>query len=379
MPPSATNALLHLPSGLDLKSISQLYTEAHVISHTRTRLEGDSDVNFVLNCQIERESKYTRKKSITVFAEKAYTSALARNTVQSEIPNFEHENGERDRRKFINEVREELKSNLYCTNNERWTNYIKDLTQQGKFLELAAAQHEDAIWKSYIFDLKQGTMKFLLNAAIDTLPTGANLVKWNKKTSDKCLQCRCKETTFHILNGCKVSLDMGKFLWRHNNIVNYIVKCVDTSKFTVFADLPDHTVDGGSIPADVCITAHKPDIVIMDQKTKSTHIFELTVPFERNIEDRHTEKSEKYAYFKVDIPNTSVIAFEVGSRGFISTRNQNSLNTLHKFLKPGIKVKKFKQNVSALAVYSSYHIFICRKEPVWTSPNFLLPPFSDQE
>ena len=58
--------------------------------------------------------------------------------------------------------------------------------------------------------------------------------------------------------------------------------------------------------------------------------------------------------------------------------SENSLKTLHNFLKPGIKLKKFKENMSALSVYSSYHIFICRKDPVWSSPKYLLPPFNDE-
>ena len=58
--------------------------------------------------------------------------------------------------------------------------------------------------------------------------------------------------------------------------------------------------------------------------------------------------------------------------------SENSLKTLHNFLKPSIKLKKFKENMSALSVYSSYHIFICRKDPVWSSPKYLLPPFNDE-
>ena len=33
------------------------------------------------------------------------------------------------------------------------------------------------VWKYYMFDLKQGTLKFLLNACIDTLQNAANLHK----------------------------------------------------------------------------------------------------------------------------------------------------------------------------------------------------------
>ena len=62
---------------------------------------------------------------------------------------------------------------------------VKSLVVQGKKLALAAAEEGDLIWKSYIFDLKAGTMKFLLNASIDTLPTAANLKRWKKSLLDK--------------------------------------------------------------------------------------------------------------------------------------------------------------------------------------------------
>ena len=219
-----------------------------------------------------------------------------------------------------------------------------------------------------------------MNSALDTLPTNANLFKWNKKSSDKCKQCKCRETTSHILNGCKVALEGGKYLWRHNTIINYILQCVDTDKFTVYADLPGHTADGsGTVPPDLCVTTHKPDLVIIDKKTNTLHIIELSVPFEQNIEQRHIDKSNKYAHFLTDVPlmNTSVVCFEIGSRGYVTTRNQNSLTNLHKFTKSGIKLKTFKKNISVLSVYCSYHIFICRSEPEWIAPNYLLPPFND--
>ena len=109
-------------------------------------------------------------------------------------------------------------------------------------------------------------------------------------------------------------------------------------------------------------------------------LFELTVPFERNIETRHTEKTNKYAYFVSDITfyETFLCAFEIGNRGYISSSNQHSLLRIHKFVKPGINLGKFKENISALSVYSSYHIFLCRKEPVWAEPPLLMPPYDDK-
>ena len=67
------------------------------------------------------------------------------------------------------------------------------------------------------------------------------------------------------------------------------------------------------------MTALRPDIVIIDEKKKSMHIFELTCPLEPNIAQRHTEKSQKYAHFVSDIDQfrTTVTCFEIGSRGYV--------------------------------------------------------------
>ena len=143
-------------------------------------------------------------------------------------------------------------------------------------------------------------MKFLLNLATYTLPTAANLFKRKESTSNNCKLCKSFQTTHHILNICAVLLENGKFLWGHNNIVNYVLECLDPSKYTIYSDLPGYTVGGGSVPPEICITPQKPDIVIIDEKQKIMNIYELSVPFEHNIEKRHTEKSNKYAHFTTD-------------------------------------------------------------------------------
>ena len=68
-----------------------------------------------------------------------------------------------------------VKNVLIVERRERWETHMKELTVQGDFLALALAEKEGMVWKSYMYDLKQGTLKFLLNASIDTLPTASNL------------------------------------------------------------------------------------------------------------------------------------------------------------------------------------------------------------
>ena len=188
--------------------------------------------------------------------------------------------------------------------------------------------------------------------------------------------CKRRQTTEHILSACKIALDTGRYTWRHNCVVSYIVNNVDT-KYTVYSDLPGHTAPGGgSIPPELCVTALKPDIVILDKHKKTIHLFELTCPGEKHIETRHKEKSNKYAHFITDITEytCSVDCFEVSSKGFLTTRNHTTLNKLHKFMKPGTTQSNFKSNISALSLTASHHLFLCRNYPTFLKPPSLLPP-----
>ena len=98
-----------------------------------------------------------------------------------------------------------------------------------------------------------------------------------------------------------------------------------------------------------------------------------------NIDKQHDYKTNKYAHLLTDISHlhTTVTAFEITSTGHISKRNHTHLQALHKFCKPGIKLNNFKKNISALSIYSSYHIWLCRNDPNFQEPPFLPPPFPD--
>ena len=212
----------------------------------------------------------------------------------------------------------------------------------------------------------------MANAHIDTLPTAANLKRWKKSSSDKCKLCKGCQTTAHCLNICKVAMETGRWTWRHNNIVNYVVNCLDAAKFTIYSDIEGHEAPGGgTVPPEVTVTNLKPDITIWDKVNNKFHIFELTVPLDVNISQRNLDKSNKYAHFSTDITHitTTVTAFEISSLG-----NKKRLATLHKFCKRGIKLSMFVKNISCLSIYSSYHIWLCRNDPVVT-PSYLPAPF----
>ena len=87
--------------------------------------------------------------------------------------------------------------------------------------------------------------------------------------------------------------------------------------------------------------------------------FELTVPLETNVKNANTQKMYKYKHFITDITtrDVSVHPFEISSRGYISPSNKANLKKLHKFCKPSVSFKAMCENLSNLAVLSSYHIF----------------------
>ena len=159
---------------------------------------------------------------------------------------------------------------------------------------------ERASQLSYKFNLKAGTMKFLLNACIDTLPSKANLMRWKKSPSDLCKLCKGRQTSNHVLNICKVGLNTGRFKWRHDNILSYLVSLIETEKFEVYSDLPGHqAAGGGTVPPEVAVTTLVPDIVVINKLTKDIEIWELTVPMEENIEKKNSDKM-KYGHFPTD-------------------------------------------------------------------------------
>ena len=392
LPRSATRAVLHSPTTLDIPRIAHLYREAHAVQHAATRLKGDAVVQSTLEHKLERERERARS-TITVEAEQQYESAMMMNAplglVPTDLRQFSLEGVgavevPADAPKspaFIETIKEAVKSAVRSDKTNSIYEKCKTLIQQGSFLEMSLLEKTDAAWKSYIFQLPQGSMKWILNSAIDTLPTLANLKKWGKVSSDKCKLCkRWQQSLPHILNGCKVALNDSRYTWRHNGVLNFLSSCINqTPDLEVNIDLPGHqtTAGAGTLPPNIVVTDQIPDLCIINNKTNSVEIFELTIPQEKRIEDAHRYKTGKYSHFLTDIQgrNVSLHTIEVGSAtGYINERNKASLKALHKYVKNGITFKNFTSNISAITVMSSHFIFNARNHKDWQSPGYVGPP-----
>ena len=178
--------------------------------------------------------------------------------------------------KFIEDVKADVKSLVQINETDKMLNHVQNLIKQGKYLELCQLEQTDATWQGYIYNLPRGTMKFLLNSTIDTLPTKVNLKLWGKVSNDKC-RCGSRQTLNHILNCCGPSLRDGRYTFRHDNVLSYIDKCLNMQKYTCYVDLEGlQTSAGGTIPPNLVVTTLKPDVVIKDKSKKTATIFEVS-------------------------------------------------------------------------------------------------------
>ena len=254
--------------------------------------------------------------------------------------------------------------------SESWLSHVQSLSVQGEFFKLDALQEKSVEWKSIIYNLPHKVARFLMNSLTHTLNTNANLVRWGKMTSAKCNKCNNRETVHHVLNACPVPLDEGRYTWRHDNILLYILetmqKGINASNqdvdITSDLKLGSWSKQGiSTVPLQCTQTNLIPDICALWKNEKKLVIVELSVPFETNTEKTHEYKERKYAPLISDIESkrysVKYSPIEVGSRGYISPDNTKRLKMLlNEFGKP-TPYKIFRDNLSKLAVTSSFVIY----------------------
>ena len=166
VPRSGTNLVFHMQQGLGIHTIKALYEETHAINHTAMRLKGDKTVNAALDNAVARESLLVRKRSSVVRAEKTHMNALNVLYDNGEAPSFHNDNHHREKSQVLGVVKRKVKSVVNASTLESNTRHLDTLFKQGEFLKLAQEDKKDPIGKSFIWNLKSGTAKFLLNSTI---------------------------------------------------------------------------------------------------------------------------------------------------------------------------------------------------------------------
>ena len=173
-------------------------------------------------------------------------------------------------------------------------------------------------------------------------------------------------------------LDQGRYTWRHDSVLRKIMDAVKDLKdqsWKIYCDLSDATKAAGTtIPPEILPTQQRPDLVLINEGSKSIIIIELSVPFEQNIHKAHEYKENKYASLVHDLQeqgyDTNLFCVEIGSRGLISNSNKLALNSIFCSLSPNKKspkqvFNKFLKSLSQCAMIHSYYIFYSKYEKDW--------------
>ena len=195
--------------------------------------------------------------------------------------------------------------------------------------------------------------------------------------NDRCNFCGNIETLAHVLSNCSTALTQGRFTWRHNSVLGSIIKLVQPhlkNGMVLHADLPGHQAPhGGTIPPHILVSALKPDIFIYSELSQEVVVFELTCPWDSNIDRSHNFKSEKYAPLVSDLSRTHLVSFfsvEISARGQVTKSNQTRLKSfIHKCCVTNNRMFKNLINISSkAALLSSFSLFSARREPTWEDP-----------
>ena len=178
-----------------------------------------------------------------------------------------------------------------------------------------------------------------------------------------------------------MALNQGRYTWRHNSILSNVISLIRpklAEGAQLFSDLPGFLAPGGgSVPPHVIVTNLRPDIVIVNESLREIVIFELTCPWDSNINRSHTFKEDKYAPLVADISRvykTYLFSIEISVRGQVSGENKKRLKAFvyRSCVDPKPIFKSLVQICSKIALLSSYSIFTARNEPTWESPSLLI-------
>ena len=366
LPKCTTNSFIHHRCGLNLPSISFMCRKSKVGYLANFILNGDELVLSAVQSKLERQKLWTRNKQWFVGIHDVVSGVFAEG---------------KDEEKSVAAMKKKIARKVSDEEAKEADSKLSSLLVQGRFFEWSQKQNLDYDnMRAVLWGLPDKLLRFAIKARVDVLPTGANLKRWSVKQVSRCALCGGHETLLHSLNWCKTALDQGRFTWRHDSILLYIHTSLldhglDQHIWSIYTDLYNLGVRGGGTIPDVLTryeVKQRPDLVLVDYVEKSCVIFELTVPFETNVDAAHKRKENKYRNLCYEIEaagfSHTLLCFEVGSRGIVTARNVDCLRQLYSLAGVQVNNRGVKHDVrqlSRLALNGSYVIFHQRRVQEW--------------
>ena len=190
LPRGASWVLVHDVHGMNVKSIDHLYKESRTLTLSNIRFFSDGRVRHALDSKEEREGKWSRQFSPATYAKGLIEEVVAPLPIQN---NFSTQDQGLDdslgswsslemdapaspsvqprevmSRKLL---KGKIQAGVQDRVNDFWKEKIGHYIMQGDYMALMMEEENCISWKSFLWDIPQGVLKFAINAGINTLPT----------------------------------------------------------------------------------------------------------------------------------------------------------------------------------------------------------------
>ena len=107
-------------------------------------------------------------------------------------------------------LRRRVRLLLAADDSESRLKHAKNRPRQGELLRDTPDSAAAKVWSLAVDNLTSTSLKFILNAASDTLPHNCNLKLLGRRVSSACSLCGQHQTLHHVLNNCPMALELRR-------------------------------------------------------------------------------------------------------------------------------------------------------------------------
>jgi hypothetical protein len=299
------------------------------------------------------------------------------------------------------------------------------LLRQGVWTRFDAVRPFDLSWKNLLSGPGPRLLSFVLNSLINSVRTPDMLQLWGYKATADCCLCSAKLCSLHhILVGCSVALDQGRYTWRHDSVLSNIETALEvllgrinsrsaarlSSLKSAFSAsfvqkgtraFSPHTPTASSLdgscdwqlavdykhkpvvfPPIILATDQRPDVVIWSESSRRVFLLELTCPAEEGIQAARDRKEARYAPLVDSINGTKcwtadLLTLEVGARGLVAC------HTFKNFRNLGMSSSEANALCRSLSLVSSrcsFAVFLAHSLNAWIPRGLVrVPPVAPPE
>ena len=272
------------------------------------------------------------------------------------------------------DTHENTKEVIKAVRSQQIARISDELEYQGYIVKLMRSQGSDIfknLWTETRDILPANIYNFTVRYLNNTLPTLKNMTMWGKASSDICLASdNIAQSLMHVVSGCKVHRQQGRYTWRHNSILANITKVlVGLKDVEIYADLP-----GYNCPTSVTKSLKRPDLI---QRKENVVVVELTcgvmTKVRENGERKQTSYNETLQDLKARYNNATFANLSMSALGLISKNDsgQNLSDTLTSIGVPKVNATNVIRTAINICIRSIYYLF-CKKDKDWLDPDLLI-------